>query len=120
MLDLNKELYALISPHTPLYEIKAPEGTALPYAEYSYLPGTDNFNSKTIPLQLDLWDNKPLDTTALWTLEKTLRNLLDEYTKCTTDIGYTIYHVNSLGMNDPSNNTLRRVMMNFTINTYLT
>lgn len=129
-VELKKAIYAFLKTKCKrVYNEIAPPNTAYPFVTYSLGSSytNDDQRQEVFFLAVDLWDNKPLDTTAL----ETLASLVDGDGNMTTATGlhrrhyyssgvlqFDTYRTARLELDDPDTNIHRR-QLTYQVITYL-
>jgi len=130
VIELKKMIYAFLKTKTErVFPEMAPPNTTYPFITYGLSTSfTDpNQHMEIFTLEVDIWDNKPLDTTALETLTGTVdgdgamtaaSGLHRKHYYVSGTLRTDVYRDTRLEIDDPDP-AIRRRQLRYTIYTYL-
>lgn len=109
MINLLTNLFSkLTAIHPRTYLETAPPKSQFPYVVFSLPTSDESDYREDFILEIDIWDNKPLDTTMVETLTDNIDKALNRSFVNTTDFQYSAYRMNRLMLPDPDENIRRR------------
>lgn len=118
MINLLQHIYGkLSSVHPSTYLEKAPKGTSFPYVTFNMPTSIEDDYREDFILEIDIWDNKPNDTTMLETITTNIDTELNRKYENNSIFQCSIYRINRLMIPDP-NESIRRRQLRYQVKTY--
>jgi hypothetical protein len=115
-------IYAkLVAVHPRVYQRKVPTNVTpvFPYVVFRFPSSSLIDKREDFVFEVDIWDNKPNDTSTLETLTANISKALDYKLFSNSNVSTNVYKINQLQIDDPDE-TIMRNQLRFQAKTYLT
>ncbi|WP_424765695.1 hypothetical protein [Paenibacillus sp. sgz302251] len=109
MINLLQYIFdTLKAIHPKVFLETVPNGSVFPYITYSLPTSGGSEYREDFILEIDIWDNKPLDTTELETITNNIDKAMNRTYEINDEFQCSIYRINRLMLPDQDVNIRRR------------